>query len=274
MILFEMLTGRYPYPVTGSMVEVVRHITETEPDRPSTIHRGINNEIETIILRSLAKDRERRYPSADALGADVQRWLDGDPIEAKRDSAIYVLRKMATRYYFHTSVIAALVAAMIGFGGIAFHTLLREREAASQLRTINQQYVAHEGELADRIAEARVKQEEHLLGWFLLEWHAGRVESARSIQARLRTKSPEYAVMQFLLDDWRTVEELRSRLPAGADSLVLFATGERHLKAGRIEEAKAAFRRYFDLYKDPWTPLVEARLSQLEARRSEGRAGG
>ena len=98
VILYEMLTGKYPYQVVGQMADVLRNIAEAEPKRPSTIRRQINDEVETIVLKALAKERERRYQSADTLGCDIEHYLNGQPIDAKRDSGWYVLRKTLRRY--------------------------------------------------------------------------------------------------------------------------------------------------------------------------------
>ena len=56
VIIFEMLTGKYPYEVAGHMADILHNIAETEPQRPSTIRRQINNEVETIVLKALAKE--------------------------------------------------------------------------------------------------------------------------------------------------------------------------------------------------------------------------
>ena len=98
VILYEMLTGKYPYQVVGQMAEVLKNIAEAEPKKPSTICRQINDEVETIVLKSLAKERERRYQSAENLARDVEHYLSGQPIDAKRDSGWYVLKKALHRY--------------------------------------------------------------------------------------------------------------------------------------------------------------------------------
>ncbi len=56
VILYEMLTGKYPYEVVGQMAEVLKNIAEAEPKKPSTIRRQINDEVETIVLKALSKD--------------------------------------------------------------------------------------------------------------------------------------------------------------------------------------------------------------------------
>ena len=98
VILFHMLTGRFPYDVAGNMRDVVDNILTVESPKPSVIRRQINDEVDTIVLKCLAKEPERRYQSAGELARDVQRYLAGDPIEAKHDSSWYMLRKGLRRH--------------------------------------------------------------------------------------------------------------------------------------------------------------------------------
>src|SRR5205085_9576190 len=86
VILYQMLTGRFPYDVTGGVRDVLDRILNAAPARPSTINRQINDEIDTIVLKCLCKERERRYQSAGELARDIARYLSGEAIEAKRDS--------------------------------------------------------------------------------------------------------------------------------------------------------------------------------------------
>src|SRR6185295_15640548 len=93
VILYQMLTGgRFPYEVVGNMRDVMDNILRAEPARPSTIRRQINDEVETIVLKCLSKERDRRYQSAGELARDIHRYLSGEPIEAKRASGWYVSR--------------------------------------------------------------------------------------------------------------------------------------------------------------------------------------
>jgi len=105
VILYQMLTGRFPYSVHGNMPDVLQRIQHTEPVRPSRncapdgpCSGNIDDEVETIVLKCLAKDPERRYQSADALARDLEHYLAGEPIEARRESAAYVLRKYVQRH--------------------------------------------------------------------------------------------------------------------------------------------------------------------------------
>jgi tetratricopeptide (TPR) repeat protein len=108
VILYQMLTGQFPYPVTGRMRDVIYNITNVEPLRPRTLCRAIDDEVETIVLRCLQKERARRYQSAGELARDVARYLAGEPIEAKRDSGWYVLRKTLWRHRVPVALAAAV----------------------------------------------------------------------------------------------------------------------------------------------------------------------
>jgi predicted Ser/Thr protein kinase len=109
VILFQMLTGKFPYDVSGNIRGVLDRIISVEPIRPSSLRQAINNEVDTMVLKCLCKERERRYQSAGELARDVRRYLNGEPIEAKRDSAGYVLRKILSRYKIPTTLAAVFL---------------------------------------------------------------------------------------------------------------------------------------------------------------------
>jgi tRNA A-37 threonylcarbamoyl transferase component Bud32/tetratricopeptide (TPR) repeat protein len=98
VILYELLTGAYPYDVRGSISEIVRNIEHAEPARPSSIEPAIGYEAETIILKALEKEPGRRYQSAGELARDIDDFLAGRPISARSNSAWYLVRKMARRH--------------------------------------------------------------------------------------------------------------------------------------------------------------------------------
>jgi serine/threonine protein kinase len=132
VILYEMLTGVSPYPASSQILDLLRHITETTPRPPSrawdrSTGRGrrtgrerrssgrcpIDAELETIVLEAMSKEPERRYASAQAFADDLQRYLAGQPIRARRDSGIYVLRKTLRRNR-RTAVLAGVALAAVG----------------------------------------------------------------------------------------------------------------------------------------------------------------
>ncbi len=116
VLLYQLLTGTFPYAVVGTPQEILDNILHRSPERPSTASKGINNEVEMIVLKALSKERERRYQTAGELARDIGHYLAGEPIEAKRDSTWYVVRKSLRRHrskaFVATTFTVAVLAAV------------------------------------------------------------------------------------------------------------------------------------------------------------------
>ncbi len=108
VMLYRAVTGQFPYPVAGTFAEVLHHILHTDPLRPGLLRADVNDELDTIILKCLAKDLERRYQSAAELARDLERFLAGEPIEARRDSTWYLIRRMVRRHRVAAAAVGAL----------------------------------------------------------------------------------------------------------------------------------------------------------------------
>ncbi|MCA9300885.1 MAG: serine/threonine protein kinase, partial [Phycisphaerales bacterium] len=151
VILYRLLTGRFPYKVIGSMREVMDNIVRAEPERPSTVSRDIDDEVETIVLKALCKDPDRRYQSAGELARDLDRYFKGEPISAKSDSGWYVMRKTLRRYRVQAAVAFAFVALLAAGAAVSTFLLLRTRDAEHALET----QLAHTREARDQAERTR-----------------------------------------------------------------------------------------------------------------------
>ncbi len=129
MILYEMLTGASPYPVDGSLSNLIRNIVHSEPKRPSSRLCQIGDEVETILLTCLHKERERRYQAAGELLRDIRRHQAGEPIEAKRNSTWYVLAKTMRR---HRGLVAVATTWMLFLTAFAVIMTVQARRIAAQ----------------------------------------------------------------------------------------------------------------------------------------------
>jgi tetratricopeptide (TPR) repeat protein/tRNA A-37 threonylcarbamoyl transferase component Bud32 len=108
VVLYELLCGRRPYDVTHLAIhQATRIIREQAPTKLSTINRMLRGDVETIALKALEKERDRRYQSAAELAADIRRYLNNEPIVARRASVGYAIRVFARRN-------AAAFAALLG----------------------------------------------------------------------------------------------------------------------------------------------------------------
>ncbi len=156
VVLYQLLTGRFPYEVVGNMRDVLDNILKVEPARPSTIRRQINDEVETIVLKCLHKDKDRRYQSAGELARDIRRYLSGEPIEAKRDSGWYVISKTLRRHRGPVAFVGVVAVLILGWAISAGFLLASERDARRAAETAEgEARVAQQGEAEQRrIADA------------------------------------------------------------------------------------------------------------------------
>ena len=105
---YELLSNRLPYPIGGQYIhEALRIIHETEPVSLSTGSRELAGDVDTIIRKALEKDPSQRYQSASAFADDLRRYLNQQPISARRPSTAYELRKFARR---NRAVVAGVAA--------------------------------------------------------------------------------------------------------------------------------------------------------------------
>jgi tetratricopeptide (TPR) repeat protein len=130
LMLYHALAGGLPYDVTGSARQVLDAIITSAPRRLRSSNPAIDEDLETIVLKCLEKEPDRRYPSVAHLITDLQHYLRAEPIEARRSSAMYMLRKTLRRYRAAGAVALAFVVVISGFA-IAMTLLYgrAEREA-------------------------------------------------------------------------------------------------------------------------------------------------
>lgn len=117
VVLFRLLCGFVPFAHDDpSLPELARRIVSEAPPRlPASVTRA-GGELDTIVRRVLAKDKNRRYASAADLAADLRRFLSGDPVSASTDSAWYVLR---TRVVHYRRALAAATAGAVALAALA-----------------------------------------------------------------------------------------------------------------------------------------------------------
>lgn len=133
LILYRLLTGMHAYDVNGPVSQVVRNITELDPTAPSRRNNQINSELDTIVLKALMKDQARRYQSAGDLAADIERFLRGEPILARGDSRLYILRKTLRRYRVPLTFAAMLVIVISAFAFFTFQQAVQLQQRGAQL---------------------------------------------------------------------------------------------------------------------------------------------
>src|SRR5262249_10103242 len=150
VLLYELLTGTTPLERKrvreSGMLEALRIIREEEAPtlsnrlgttqdlpaiaanrglEPAKLTKLVRGELDWIVMKALEKDRTRRYESASAFAADVQRYLNAEPVLACPPSAWYRFRKLARRNRRALLTVSVLaLAALVGVGALAVSTVL------------------------------------------------------------------------------------------------------------------------------------------------------
>lgn len=187
VLLYELLTGSTPFDrrrfATAAYDEIRRILKEEEPPRPSTrlstsgtlpeiaaarktepakLSALIRGELDWIVMKSLEKDRARRYETVNGLAKDVQRHLSGEAVEACPPSLTYRVSKLLRRHrgpvIAGSLISAALLLGMIGTT-IGFIRSEQNRKLAESERQVAQRTAAKERQAREEEANQRAKAE-------------------------------------------------------------------------------------------------------------------
>jgi thiol-disulfide isomerase/thioredoxin len=151
-VLYELLTGQAPFRAE-SHVDVLLQVLEHDAAAPRSVNRQVHPDLETVCLKCLRKDPVKRYASALELAEDLERWLAGEPILARRAGRLERAAKWARRRPAAAALLAvtALAALVLLVGGWWYNGRLQRALAASE---------ASEREAQDERAKAVVNAKE------------------------------------------------------------------------------------------------------------------
>jgi len=162
VVLYELLTGYLPFDTTQwkkqRLDEVLRQLRDTDPQRPSTkvstnhdtstakaearsteprhLATLLSGDLDWITLKALEKERERRYGTCSSLAADVERYLQSRPVEARPASRGYRLRKYVRRNRVAVAVASGAAVVLVVFAvmqTVELRRITRERDRADRI---------------------------------------------------------------------------------------------------------------------------------------------
>jgi eukaryotic-like serine/threonine-protein kinase len=161
VLLYRLLCGTSPFFISSMRLsEIERAICEKDPPPPSELvsggespesraiaearaisskrlRRELSGDLDNIVLMAMRKEPERRYGSAEQLASDIQRFLEGKPVIARRDTVSYRTSKFVRRHWLPVSAAAAVTFMIIAFSVTTYIQSVRiaaERDRAAQQR--------------------------------------------------------------------------------------------------------------------------------------------
>ena len=308
-LLYELLTGITPFGPkklhTAAYAEIQRIIREEEPVKPSTrvstlgadaqkiascrhtdpasLHKLCRGDVDWIVMKTLEKDRTRRYPTAAALADDIERHLHHEPVLAGRPSLLQRAAKWSRRH--KPLVSAAAVVAATALIGLVVSTVLiyqeqartsaalqeatRQRDRAEKNLRLKDAALAKEREAIQRAEDRlRLANRNVRLAWDALEEFYGRVADRWNVRERERRRKKDPHGLYEMEDEPRGADEgdqgLWRRLLRFYES---FAKTNRQAPEFRLDVEKA-YRRVLPAREK----LKEYFPHAIEHRRALGRA--
>ncbi len=152
-MLYEALTAQVPHP-GGNVAETFHAILTQEPVPPRRLNARLPLDLETVCLRALEKEPDKRYATAKALAEDLRRWLDGEAVDARRPGALARVFRFLHRRRAVVVPVGVAVAGALGITTTLQLTMPRVRQVESNWAAAQEQAKAAETRAA---AMARVQ---------------------------------------------------------------------------------------------------------------------
>src|SRR5438067_9827363 len=201
VLLYELLTGRTPF--SGPPAAVVYRVIHHDPPAPHTVRPDVPPDLETICLKAMAKRPTDRYPMCKMLADDLRQWWAGEPIAARRQTAVeraaWWVRRNRTVAALMLPTVGSLAAGTVAAAAFGLQARNRARDAevardaaeraeaeATAAREAADAYAAKADRLLNDLVgeQGRGKDREQLIGQLQGEWRA-RQEAADRLQNEL-----------------------------------------------------------------------------------------
>ncbi|MFN0151078.1 MAG: tetratricopeptide repeat protein [bacterium] len=153
VVAFVLLAGRFPHRIetTTSIPEAARIVRDEEPSRLAAIDQRFRGDVDTIVAKALARERERRYQSASELALDIRRHLRDEPVLARPPSAAYQIQKLVARHKAPFALAAALFVSVLALG-VTMSVLFAKARRAEREALAARETAAREAEAANSVS--------------------------------------------------------------------------------------------------------------------------
>ena len=286
VVLYELLSGTLPLDLTAMGEQAVRlALIEKDPPKPSTritqlddvkdeiakargtdaraLRHQLQGDLDWIVMRAIAKDRTRRYETANSLAMECRRYLKHEPVLARPPSPGYLLQRFVRRN--RNSVIAASIALLAILAGAAAATIGFVRATNAEQAAIRDAETARQTteflvELF-RVSDPSEARGNTITAREILDRGAGKVKTELSSEpevqsAMMNTMGNVYASIglyesaQALLDDALVTSEPIYGRRSWQVANILFELGELARHRGRYLQAEALHREALSIRKE------------------------
>ncbi|MFO0907075.1 MAG: serine/threonine-protein kinase [Isosphaeraceae bacterium] len=282
LTLYEMLTLRPAFEDARPAV-LMRRITEDPPPRPRSVNPRIPADLETIVLKAIAREPADRYRSAQELGDDLERVLDDRPIQARHVGAVERLWRWSRRNRTVASLSVLIVALLVQIAFISSVGYLRLRLAN---RTIFNTLVSESHQR--QVAESERRKAEELAGLtsaalddifeeFVPSTLTGGIGAPADGPLDREVRAPVQPVLSkdiaALLERMlRVYEHMAEQEGDDREILRKVADANRRVgdirrRLGHLDQAETAYRRSIDTYRrldgSPHGPALSVEVARI-----------
>jgi hypothetical protein len=247
VVLYEQLAGRPPFE--GPAPALLYHAIHTEPPPPRTFRPGIPADLETVCLKAMAKRPEDRYADCQDLADDLRRFLEGEPVRARRLSARERLGRWLgrnpglARAATVTAACLVLLALVGGAGSAVMGELSRREDEARRHAEEARAAAAEARQKADESREAaaavgeEIERDNEKAAEALRQAEASRRQAEESRRKAREQRQEEEKLLDDAKDADRAIEEAKAKAGKAGQA------EEEELRKVRFAETKARFAR-------------------------------
>ncbi len=239
VILFQLLSGKLPYDLRRQAIhEAVRIIKEQRPDSLGTISSTLKGDIDTIALKAMDKDKERRYQSAAELANDIHHYLNNEPIIARPLSVGYQVRLFTKKYKRTCAAVLMLgVSIVLGIVGTTWGMIEANTQKGIALEQRD-------------IAEDRYNEIIDFASEYTGSFYAGIVKLNAGLQVRKLVLDSTLRHLGELEKTAGSTEQIRSLRANTYRYYGAYYAGNSAANLGNLEKAKLQYAEALSIYNE------------------------
>jgi tRNA A-37 threonylcarbamoyl transferase component Bud32/tetratricopeptide (TPR) repeat protein len=271
IVLYELICGAPPFPLAGlPLHRAVEVVLAGDPGRPGAREPEFPADLEAVLLTAIHRDPARRYGSVAALEGDLRRFLDHEPVTARRPSALEKARLFVRRHRLAVAAGTTVALALLAGGGASLSFGLRAAAAGRDQARAAQDARDAQAATAQALAEAHAVRDEliALSATFVFDFgqRLSRLEGATELRAEILGRGLE------LLGE---LEDRAAAEPSQCFALA-FATlrlgdllgNPEDANLGRPDQAREAYAQAARLV-ERGEQLAEQRVDRVAEQRAE-----